>query len=392
MRYYIVIVTAICMIVAVGCKVKNVSEIATPEAPTMPGPKMTKSNTITGTVANFEADQGVQLYFFDPISQKKDKLADGPITADGSYQIKYNIPEASLLRIDFPGGQYAMLAVDETQTEINIDAEGKRGGSLMIKGSPASEKLLAYDAFRSESNTRLIRPTYDAMRAAGETNTNPAEEIKAVEAYVKASNEHRKELIDFTETEIGTSIALYGTVLRWTGDEEVSRLESLVNAFEDKHPNLSMTKAMKDKVTRYKRTAIGATAPIISEVDSSGNILNLYDAKGEVTLIDFWASWCGPCLRQVPDLLDAYDKYHDKGFEIYGVSVDSKEKSWKSAIAKYAMPWPNVSDLKGWGSKTAADYNATFVPYNLLLDSDGKIIAKNLHSKELQVKLDELLN
>ena len=230
------------------------------------------------------------------------------------------------------------------------------------------------------------------MRAAGKTNENPAEEIKAVEAYVNASREHRKELIDFTEKNIGTSVALFGTVLRWTGDDEVVRLEKLVNEFKSVHPDLNMTKVMSEKVARYKTVALGAKAPAISENDTSGAVVSLYDAKGKVTLIDFWASWCGPCLRQVPDLLEAYDMYHEKGFEIYGVSVDSRAERWKASIDKYKMPWPNVSNLKGWGSKAAADYNATFIPFNVLLDADGKIIAKNLHSKELQGKLAELLN
>jgi len=350
------------------------------------------SYKIWGNVENFESDQKVKLSLFDPISQTKNSLADGEISSDGSYSINYKIEEATLLRIDFPNRQYAMLAVDQDQTNIEINAEGKSGGYIKIKGSPDSEKLLAYDKFRAESNARLIKPTYAAMRAAGKTNSNPAEEIKAVEAYVKASKEHRKELLDFTEEHIGTSIALFGTVLRWTGDEEIKRLDDMVDKFDKVHPNLKMTKIMDDKVARYARTVVGTNALPISEKNPNGETVNLYDVKGKVTLIDFWASWCGPCLRQVPDLMDAYDMYHEKGFEIFGVSVDSKEEKWKASIEKYKMPWPNVSDLKGWGSKPAADYNATFIPYNLLLDHEGRIIAKNLHSKELQGRLKALLD
>ena len=251
---------------------------------------------------------------------------------------------------------------------------------------------MAYEKFRSESNDRLIKPTYDAMRAAGETNSNPVEEIKAVDAYVKASDEHRKELIDFTERSIGNSIALYGTVLRWTGDDEVVRLEKLVHDFKLVHPGLKMTKVMEDKVARYKKVALGVNAPSIIENDTSGIAIDLFKEKGKVTLIDFWASWCGPCLRQVPDLLEAYSIFHEKGFQIFGVSVDSNGDRWKAAIKKYDMPWPNVSNLKGWGSEAAASYNVTFIPFNVLIDQKGNIIAKNLHSKELQGKLAELLD
>ena len=350
------------------------------------------SYKISGTVT--EPGEGGQaiLSLFDPVSQKKTALDTAAISAEKKYELNFEFSEPDLFRVDFPGRQYVMLAIDEGQEAIELNAEGKRNGTVEIKGSPDSEKLLAYDEFRAESNARLIRPTYDAMRAAGEYNENPAEEIKAVEAYVKASKEHRKELIDFTEKNIGTSVALFGTVLRWTGDDEVGRLEKLANDFAAVRPNLKMTKVMADKVARYKKVAIGVKVPNISENDSSGVVVNLYDAKGKVTLIDFWASWCGPCLRQVPDLLDAYNMYQEKGFEIFGVSVDSKKDKWKASIKKYDMPWPNVSDLKGWGSTAAADYNVTFIPFNVLLDEEGNIIAKNLHSKELQGKLAELLN
>jgi len=155
---------------------------------------------------------------------------------------------------------------------------------------------------------------------------------------------------------------------------------------------LKMTKIMEDKVERFKKVAIGATAPAISLPDANGTMKTLDDLKGKYTLLDFWASWCSPCLLQVPDLKEAYDKYHEKGFEIIGVSVDSKGDRWKRSIEKYEMNWPHISDLKGWKSEAAAEYNVTFIPFNMLIAEDGKILAKNLHSKALQGKLEELFS
>ena len=347
---------------------------------------------ITGHISYPGENGQVVLSLFDPVTQNKTPLDTSAIGADNSYKLNFEFTEPDLFRVDFPGRKYVMLAIDKGQQNIELNLTGENNADIEIIGSPDSKKLLAYDEFRAESNTRLIKPTYAAMRAAGKTNSNPKEEIIAVEAYVKASKEHRKELIDFTEKNIGTSIALYGSVLRWTGDGEVARLDKLVNDFKAAHPDLKMTKIMEEKVARYKKVAIGAPAPAIAENDTSGVVLKLYDVKGKITLIDFWASWCGPCLRQVPDLLEAYNIYHKKGFEIYGLSVDSKKERWKAAINKYKMPWPNVSNLKGWGSEAAAAYNVTFVPFNVLIDGEGNIIAKNLHSKELQGKLAELLD
>lgn len=353
------------------------------------------SNVFSVSGKYYAPADSLQIFLskFDPVSQKKTPLDTADVSpTTGEFKFKFELDAPELLRADFPNRKYVMLAVDKGQNNITLNMEGNSLDSVNVSGSADSEKILAYDQFRVESNSRLIKPTYAAMRAAGKTNENPAEEIKAVEAYVKASSEHRKELIDFTEKNIGTSIALFGTVLRWTGDDEVSRLDKLVSDFEAAHPDLPMTKVMREKVERYKKVAIGVAAPEIAENDRSGNLVALSEAKGKVTLIDFWASWCGPCLRQVPDLKEAYGLYNEKGFEIFGVSVDSKGEKWEASIDKYEMPWPNVSNLKGWGSEAAASYNVTFIPFNVLLDENGTIIAKNLHSKELQGKLAELLD
>ncbi len=348
--------------------------------------------TITGQVENPGENGEVSLSLFDPVTQAKTPLAKAPVSKEGKYTLEFPFAGADLFRVDFPGRQNVMLTIDAGQKRIELNVEGKSNGAVEIKGSPDSEKLLAYDRFRQASNERLIRPTYEAMRAAAEEEgANPQEEIKAVEAYVEASELHRKELLDFTAENIGTSIALYGTMLRWTGDDEVARLEKLVNDFKSAHPDLEMTGVMLEKVARYKKVALGVKAPEIAEADTAGQVISLYAAKGKVTLLDFWASWCGPCLRQIPDLKEAYAAYHDRGFEIFGISVDTNGDRWKKAIMKYDMTWPNVSNLKGWESDAAAAYNVTFVPFNLLIDENGTILAKNLHSKALQVKLAELL-
>ena len=346
--------------------------------------------TISGKVDTVITDGTAILSLFNPITQVKTPLDTAMIAKDGSYELNFEFDAPDLYRVDFQKKQYAMLVIAEGQNNIQLDVEGVSKGKASIKGSIDSEKLLAYDNFRLESNTRVVKPTYDAMRAASKENDHEAE-IEAVQNYAHASEAHRVELLDFTEKEIGTSIALFGSMLRWTGGEEVGRLDKLVQAFKAVHPNLKMTKIMEDKVNRFKKVAMGAITPAIVLSDTSGNTYSLMEAKGKYTLIDFWASWCTPCLLQIPDLKEAYAEYHSKGFEILGVSVDSRGKRWKSSIVKYNMTWPQVSDLKGWGSASAADYNVTFIPFNVLIDEEGKIIAKNLHSKALKAKLDDLL-
>ncbi|MCB0707528.1 MAG: AhpC/TSA family protein [Saprospiraceae bacterium] len=345
--------------------------------------------SVSGNVINAKPGDLVILTTFDPITQVKTGVDTSSLDADGNYALNFEFKEPDLFRVDFPSKQYFMLAIDEGQDHITLNITGPDKGQVEITGSEDSQKLLDYDAFRAESNNRLVKVAYDAMKVATDAGDEAAE-VEAVLAYAQNNMAHRRELIAFTEENIGTSIALYGTVLRWTGDDQVEKLDQLVRAFAKVHPDLKMTAAMEAKVDRYKKVAIGAVAPDIVQPNQNGKSTSLYQSKGTYTLIDFWASWCGPCILQIPDLKEAKEKFGPLGFEIFSVSADTKGDRWKAAINEHQLDWPNVSDLKGWESEAANAYNVTFLPFNLLIDSEGKIVAKNLHSKALQNKLTEL--
>jgi peroxiredoxin len=137
-------------------------------------------------------------------------------------------------------------------------------------------------------------------------------------------------------------------------------------------------------------TEVGDKAPEIRLPSPNGDTMALSTLKGKLVLIDFWATWCAPCVKEQPELAELYKKYKDvaftngKGFEIYGVSMDSKKSNWESAISKYGINWIQVSDLKFWSSPFAKLYNLQELPYNLLIDGKGTIIAKNLHGEALE--------
>lgn len=342
---------------------------------------------ISGSIEGGESGSAVILYTFHPVTQKKTEVAKTTLSDKGTYTLTYPFEAPELYRLE-NGSKSVVFVVDQGQAAIQIDI--KESG-IQIEGSPDAELLLGYEEFRKESSERLIQPAYEAMKASTKAGSREGE-VMAVELYANNSEIHRKELLDYTEQTIGTSVALYGTVLRWTGDEEIARLEKLVAAFDAAHPGLAMTEVMQAKIERYKQVTIGAKAPAISLADTSGQVQQLEELMGKYTLIDFWASWCSPCLLQVPDLKQAYDAYQEQGFQIIGVSVDTKADRWKTAIDKYEMNWPHLSDLEGWNSSAANAYNVTFLPFNFLIGPDGTIIAKNLHHLTLQNKLKELLS
>lgn len=144
---------------------------------------------------------------------------------------------------------------------------------------------------------------------------------------------------------------------------------------------------LKERVVVLKKVAIGQPAPDFTMNDSLGNQISLSSKFGNYLLVDFWAAWCGPCRVENPNVVLAYQKYHEKGFDVFGVSLDDDRNEWIQATQDDQLTWTHVSDLKGWGNEAAKLYGVNAIPGNFLLDIDGIIIARNIRGQELQDKL-----
>lgn len=150
------------------------------------------------------------------------------------------------------------------------------------------------------------------------------------------------------------------------------------------------TQSIQAQIDRLAAFAPGAEAPNIIMKTPAGEEKDLHSLRGKVVLIDFWASWCGPCRRENPEVVRLYNKYHEKGFDIFGVSLDKDQQRWEKAIADDGLVWHHVSDLKGWSNAAAQAYGVSSIPHTVLLDAEGNIIARNLRGAALEQKLEEL--
>ena len=166
--------------------------------------------------------------------------------------------------------------------------------------------------------------------------------------------------------------------------------EMLLKEFKDGDAEAAMN--LQQQIAGMRSFTIGAEAPDFAQATPEGKLLKLSDLRGKVVLIDFWASWCGPCRRENPNVVRMYNVYKDKGFEILGVSLDRDRQRWLDAIEADGLTWPHVSDLQQWSNAAAQLYGVNSIPHTVLLDKEGRILARNLRGDALERKLAEIFN
>ena len=207
---------------------------------------------------------------------------------------------------------------------------------------------------------------------------------RSMPAYEKA----KKQLMGYAASRDEMGEAIYLALIQLYGQIDANAQGEIARAYYKAYPQ----SPYKTQVEKALPPMVGDEAPNIALSDPEGEVRELKALEGQVILLDFWASWCGPCRKENPNVVRAYKKYKDKGFTIFSVSLDKKRDAWLKAIEKDGLQWPHhVSDLKGWSSEGAAQYGVRSIPATFLIDQNGTIVAQNLRGAKLEEKLAELL-
>lgn len=261
-----------------------------------------------------------------------------------------------------------------------------------LSGTPTNDLFNTYQTQVAE----IRQPMIEAYEAIQDTTLSEEERKAKQEAFNKVRAETGSKTAEVTKAFIQANIGnvvghnLFCNHYNYFTLEEQ---ETLVTALPANLANTQRIQQIKANLEAEKKTAVGQPYTDFTLKTPDGKDLKLSDivSKNKVTLIDFWASWCGPCRAEMPNVVKAYKDFKGKGFEIVGVSLDEDSEAWKKAIKDLKMTWPQMSDLKGWKCEGAVLYNVRSIPATLLVAQDGTILAKNLRGEELGKKLAEVL-
>lgn len=337
----------------------------------------TEGFTIQGTAKNVPDGTHILLYFFP----NTHKVVDSTVVMDEKFQFKGSLDRPTLAHVRMPNSRDDKTFWLEN-AEIKVVGEKGRFSDAEITGSKTQDEsilLLARKDSIFKEMEKLEAMVTDSNR---DSLFMIYEQMQNVEVSI-----NQKFIAEYPESYESL------TRLNWSKERLGGHKTEQLFSSLDKELQLSEEgKAIQEFIAKNQTFDIGDNYADFEQSNTTGQMVRLSEIKGKYTLLEFWASWCGPCRSFNPELVELYDQYHDQGFEILGVSLDSDKDRWENAIEKDGLTWTNVSDLKGSNNEAAMIYGVRDIPDNFLIDENGKIVARFIRGDALKNKLKEVFD
>lgn len=343
--------------------------------------------TIEADIENLDDTTQIQL---KKLHQQKTEVIDKETALpDQKFVMNTRIETAGFYQLSESEGNYMIIIAEPGET-ISIQVDMDNFSRPEIKGSPGSELFYEFlpEIVRLQEKKDSLEDVYTKLRHSDDTVTQEQKE-NLINAYNETKKDGQKVIKQMIMKNKESLVGLM-FVDQLDAKENIELLEGYAKNLNEKYPDNKFVQNFYKQMTNETRIKIGEPAPEIELPTPDGENMQLSDLKGKVVLIDFWASWCSPCRKENPEMVRLYNKYKDDGFTILGVSLDEKRKAWLNAIEKDSLTWHHVSDLKGWKSKASNKYNVSSIPHTVLVDEEGRIIARNLRGEPLKEKLEEI--
>lgn len=309
------------------------------------------------------------------------------VSADGSFELNGNVGQKTFAVIQVNNG--ASIVVLDSLSEIVLNIDANKPEDFGVNGSNDTEKLKKL--LQLNSTYMLTIQGLESKYAAYADNIPPVTVQNQIRAEYDSIMKLRDAAMQAYVLELENSLVPYFATNYLMPQADFAFLKQ-VDA--KNYPVFMQSKYAQDLHKRIEvlgKTAPGSIAPDIVLADPFGKTVSLSSLRGKTVLVDFWASWCRPCREESPNLVKAYSKYKSRGFEVFSVSLDDNREAWQKAINDDKLLWTHVSDLQKWNSAVVGQYNIESIPFTVLVDAEGKIIAKNLRGKALDDKLAEVL-